>query len=116
MDVQETVSSWEEAIVAAFSLPVTCAALTGILFAALLYGLHHAADAAVRRQLCAPNLLVFAGLLGIILLLIGWITLLDALWPGLGENPMVGTAAIAGLILGKNLPRRDARFRPGDDD
>ncbi len=87
-----------------FSVPPTAAAFTAIAFAALLYGLHHAADAAVRRRLCAPNLLVFAGLLGIILLLIGWVTLLDALWPGLGENPLVDAAAIGGLVVGKNLP------------
>ena len=116
MGVQETTSHWEKAIVAAFSVPPTLAAVTGIMFAALLYGLHHAADAAVRRQLCSPNLLVFAGLLGIILILIGWVTLLLIVWPGLGEPPLVEAAAIGGLMIGKNLPRRDARFRSSDDD
>ena len=116
MNLQEITLHWEKVAMAAFSMPPTLAAITGIIFAALLYGLHHAADAVVRRQLCAPNLLVFAGLLGIILFLIGWIALLDLLWPGVGENPLVETAAVGGLIVGKNLPRRDQQYRSSDDD
>lgn len=103
------------AFVSYFSVAPTVAAFTGVVFAALLYGLLHAADAAVRRQLCNAQLLVVAGLLAIILLLFSWVTLLDALRSGLGENWLIQCAAIGGLIVGKNMPRRNPRFLRGRD-
>ncbi len=89
MNLREAAWVWEKAIVAAPSVSPTCAAIIVVMF---------------------------AGLLGIILVLIGWLDLLDAFWPGLGDNPLVEAAAISGLAVGEKLPRRDPRFHPIDDD